>query len=75
MRVCMYVCMDPSLWGLGDAPLTAFAVRDACLRLLRLRAAAELPCSYAPCCAVAPRLCLLADVLQVKENMRGEGRE
>ncbi|KAI8463775.1 MAG: hypothetical protein J3K34DRAFT_494125 [Monoraphidium minutum] len=48
--------LDPSLWGLGDAPLTGFSVRDACLRLLRLRAAADMPGLYAPCCAVAPRL-------------------
>lgn len=53
--------LDPSLWGLGNAPLTAFVVRDACLRLLRLRAAAEMPASYAPCCAVVPRLWAAAD--------------
>jgi hypothetical protein len=47
--------LDPSLWGFEGAPVTAFVVRDACLRLVRLRAAA-LCVGYAPRCALAPPL-------------------
>ena len=47
--------LDPSLWGFEGAPVTEFVVRDACLRLVRLRAAA-LCVGYAPRCALPPPL-------------------
>ena len=48
---------DPSLWGCAGTPLTSFSVREAGLRLRRLRAVSALgPAGYEPTRAVAPRL-------------------
>ncbi len=48
--------VDPMLWGHSDVPLTYFCVKDATLRMKRLRAMRELRDRYSPCEAVAPQL-------------------
>ena len=50
------VSVDPMLWGHTDVPLTYFCVKDATLRMKRLRAVRELRDRYSPCEAVAPPL-------------------
>ena len=48
--------VDPSLWGHAGVPLTSFAVRAACERMLQLRASKAFGSSYAAGVAIAPPL-------------------
>lgn len=50
------VSVDPMLWGHTEVPLTYFCVKDATLRMKRLRAMREMKDRYSPCEAVAPQL-------------------
>jgi len=50
------VAVDPSLWGHTGEPLTDFCVKEAVLRMKRIRAIRELQGRYSPCDAVAPAL-------------------
>ena len=48
--------VDPSLWGHAEQPLTHYTVKEATLRMKRLRAVKELGGRYSPLEAVAPSL-------------------
>ena len=50
------VPVDPSLWGHETTPLTHYSVKDATLRMKRLRAVSQLASRYSPGEAVAPAL-------------------
>ena len=47
---------DPLLWGYASTPLTHFTVKQATLRLIRLRALHKLASLYSPSQAVFPAL-------------------